>query len=259
MNSILKQIVADKQAAVRQLRSESPESSLRKNLRVSGERPFREALSDSARINIIAEIKKGSPSRGVFVENFDPVKLATAYAEGGAAAISVITEERHFFGKYEYIAAVKHATGLPVLCKDFIVDEYQLTHAKAMQADAVLLITALHTAESLNHFISLASDVGLDCLVEVHSVTELDMALAAGAGIIGVNNRNLDDFSVSLKISLDLAGQIPRGMIRVAESGISEPDHIKLLRASGYSNFLVGEALVRAPDAAALISELRQA
>lgn len=218
---------------------------------------FRTALEVTDRVNVIAEIKKGSPSKGIMSENFNPGELAMKYRVGGAAAISVLTEQSHFFGSFENLAMARDTSGLPVLCKDFVVDRYQIFYARHRGADAVLLITALHTPASLARNFRLAAQVGIDCLVEVHDREELQIALDAGATIVGVNNRNLKDFSVSLETSEGLAGCFPEGVIKVAESGILERSDIERLQACGYSSFLIGEALVTADDPAALLKSLR--
>jgi indole-3-glycerol phosphate synthase len=197
---------------------------------------------------IIAEVKKASPSRGVIREDFDPVALARRYAECGAAAISVLTEERHFQGSLRYLADIRSAVGSPLLRKDFLVDAYQVVEARAWGADAVLLIVAILDDAELEELLAAAREIELDVLVEAHTEGEVDRAVAAGARIIGVNNRDLRTFVTTLETSERLRPRIPAGAIAVAESGIDAPADIARLELAGFSVFLIGEALMRAPD-----------
>ncbi len=259
MTDILHKIAADKRREVEMLKEQLP---LGKIMREMPDRtPFRlaAALSDSSAVSIIAELKKGSPSRGVIAPDFDPVELADRYLKGGAAALSILTEKNYFHGSYDYVAPAAETTGLPILCKDFVVDPYQLYHTRYIGADAVLLIVRLHGRESLVEMITLAKTLGLDCLVEVHDENETEIAVEAGARIIGVNNRNLGDFTVDLATSERLAALIPDDVIAVSESGISEPADIARLKQAGYTRFLIGEALVKASDPAMLLKTLRSA
>ncbi len=257
MTDILHKIAADKRREIEVLKEQLP---LGKIMREIPDRtPFRfaKALSGSSAVSIIAELKKGSPSRGVIAPDFDPVVLADKYLKGGAVALSILTEKNFFFGSYDYVAPAAEATALPILCKDFVVDPYQLYHARYIGADAVLLIVRLHGRESLVEMIALAETLGLDCLVEVHDENETEIAVAAGACIIGVNNRNLADFTVDLATSERLAALIPDDVIAVSESGIFEPADIARLKQVGYTRFLIGEALVKASDPVLLLKTLR--
>lgn len=259
MNSILEKIVVNKRFEVEELKIEWSLQDLKER---SPDRPkglFKKAIENRSGVNIIAEIKKGSPSKGILLEDFDPASLAKQYREGGAAALSVLTERKYFFGRAEYLGLAREESGLPVLCKDFLVDPIQLHYARAMSADAVLLIVRLLSNESLRTYLKLADEIGLDCLVEVHDENELEIALDAGAGIIGVNNRNLEDFSVTLETSERLGELMPENVVRVAESGIFDANDIVRLQKAGYNNFLIGEALVKAKDPAAFIRSLRNA
>ncbi|HUV30444.1 MAG TPA: indole-3-glycerol phosphate synthase TrpC [Acidobacteriota bacterium] len=259
MTSILQQIAAAKRSEVEQLKTDRPVEQLKDSLPEAPAGRFRRALSGSAAVNIIAEIKKGSPSKGILREDFDPVRLARLYGEGGAAALSVVADEKYFFGSAKHVELVRNESSLPVLYKDFIIDAYQLYYSRAMRADAVLLIAALLAPGPLSHFLGLARELGLDCLVEVHGEDELKIALEAGADLIGVNNRNLEDFTVNLATSERLGRLIPAHVTRVSESGITAPGDIGRLRAVGYNNFLVGEALVTAGDPVTLLGSLRSA
>jgi indole-3-glycerol phosphate synthase len=197
---------------------------------------------------IIAEVKKASPSRGVIREDFDPVVLARSYAEGGAAAVSVLTEERHFQGSLQYLADIRGAVDLPLLRKDFLVDAYQIVEARAWGADAVLLIVAILDDRELTDLLAAAREVGLDALVEAHTAEEVDRAVRGGARIVGVNNRDLRTFVTSLSTAEALRARIPAGVLAVAESGIDSRPDVARLEAAGFHVFLVGEALMRAPD-----------
>ena len=257
MTDILHKIAADKRREIEVLKEQLP---LGKIMREIPDRtPFRlaAALSDSSAISIIAELKKGSPSLGVIAADFDPVELADKYLKGGAAALSILTEKNYFYGSYDHVAPAAETTGLPILCKDFVVDPYQLYHARYIGADAVLLIVRLHGRESLFEMITLAETLGLDCLVEVHDENETEIAVETGARILGVNNRNLADFTIDLATSERLANLIPDDVIAVSESGIFEPADIARLKQAGYTRFLIGEALVKASDPVLLLKTLR--
>lgn len=257
MKNILRRIADSRRNEIEQLESDYPLDTIKKELGAPGEHLFRQALLRDSGPNIIAELKKGSPSKGIIRPDFNPVRLAKEYLKGGAVALSVLTEPAYFFGKHEYLAVARDQTGLPVLCKDFIVDRYQIYYARYMRADAVLLIAGLHTEDSLRDFIRISHNLGMDCLVEIHDEAELETAVKAGAEIIGVNNRNLEDFSVSLETAERLAPLISDGIVRVAESGIHTPQDIDRLRQAGFECFLIGESLVRSDDPATLIQELR--
>lgn len=201
--------------------------------------------------NIIAEFKRASPSQGIIRENIKPAETARAYARGGAAAISVLTEEHYFRGSLNDLREVREVTPLPILRKDFIVDEYQIYETAAAGADAALLIVAALSDAELTRLRRLAEEeLGLDALVEVHTDNEMRRAQRAGATLIGVNNRNLQTFNVSLDVSERLARQVSPQTLLVAESGINSSDDLRRLRAVGYRGFLIGESLMRAPDPA---------
>lgn len=205
------------------------------------------------RVNVIAEIKSASPSAGPIVDSPDIEAIAAAYKEGGAAAVSIVTEPEFFHGSREWIARV---AGLPVLMKDFIIDESQLIRGVAAGASAILLLASLLDALQIRDFIACLDSYSCDALVEVHDEAELDRAIGGGARIIGVNNRNLRDFSVDLGASERLAPRIPDGVLRVAESGIKTRSDIDRLRAAGFDAFLVGESLLRQNDRAAAVRQL---
>ena len=197
---------------------------------------------------MIAEIKKASPSKGVLREDFRPAEIAASYARHGAACLSVLTDEQFFQGSAEYLQQARAACTLPVLRKDFIVDEYQIYQARAMGADAILLIAAVLTLKQMQAFETLAQSLGMAVLVEVHDSAELDIALQLTTPLIGVNNRNLRTFDVSLQTTLDLLPRIPADRIVVTESGILKAKEVKLMRSHQVNAFLVGEAFMRADD-----------
>ena len=206
------------------------------------------ALSNTGRVNVIAEVKHRSPSKGIIREDFDPVMIAKSYGEGGAAALSVLCEEDFFGGSLAHLEAVRKEVDLPLLRKDFIFDEYQIHESVRASADAVLLIVAILEDELLARLIELARRLRIDALVEVHSIEEMERAKKAGAKIIGVNNRDLTTFAVDLSASVELAPLAPEGSILVSESGINSPSDIQKLRAAGFHAFLIGEHFMRAAD-----------
>jgi indole-3-glycerol phosphate synthase len=258
MPDVLEAIVAATRRIVAVRREREPDAEL--EARASQQQPrtgrFREALSVPQRVNIIAECKRRSPSRGVLRAAYDPVALATGYERAGAAALSILTEPTFFDGALEHLVAVRDAVGLPLLRKDFIVDSYQLLEARASGADAVLLIVAALSDRELRTLLSAARAIGLAALVEVHEEAEIERALEAGADIIGVNNRNLRTLEVSVHISELAAARIPGTVVAVSESGLKTPDDVARLQALGYRAFLIGERLMTAADPAAALSDL---
>jgi indole-3-glycerol phosphate synthase len=250
----LAEIVAHKRSRMRA--REVPRETLEERAAAIERRDFAAALTGEPPA-IIAEIKRASPSRGSLAENVDPASLAAAYARGGAAALSVLTEERYFRGSLEDLETARRAVTLPLLRKDFTLDEYDVAEAAAWGADAVLLIAALLSASELRRLREFAAQFGMASLVEVHDREELASALDSGARIIGVNNRDLRTFQVRLETSLELAPYMPSGLIRVSESGIHSAEDVRRLRAAGYQAFLVGEHLMQASDPAAALQALR--
>lgn len=217
---------------------------------------FGKALSRLDRTNVIAECKRRSPSRGVLRREYDPARIANGYERAGAAAVSVLTESTFFDGAVEHLEAVRASVSLPVLRKDFIVDEYQLVEARAFGADAVLLIVAALDDRALRSLLAAAAQAGLAALVEVHDERDLDRALAAGAAIVGVNSRNLRNLEVDPRIAATLVARVPAGVILVAESGIKSRDDVRELTRAGYRAFLVGERFMTAADPGAALGEL---
>ena len=211
---------------------------------------------DGAPPRVIAEVKKASPSKGVIREDFDPAAAARAYEGSGAAALSVLTDEKFFQGHMAHLSICRAAASLPVLQKDFIIDPYQIEEARAGGADAVLLIAALLDANALRSFREHAESLGMAALVEVHDEPELESAIDSGARIIGINNRDLQTFRVDLQTTFRLAPFIPPGKIVVGESGIRTRDDLKRLADVGIDAVLIGETLMRAPDPGVKLREL---
>ena len=259
MASILQQIVSETRARLSQGLSPARRRELERMAANHKPRGFRQALlaSDANGPAVIAELKKASPSRGLIRADFSVVRLAPEMAEAGAAALSVLTEEKHFQGGLDNLRIASERVKIPCLRKDFIVDEIQLLEARAYGGDAALLIVAALSDTELRTLSTSARDVGLDILCEVHDEGELQRALAEGFDIIGVNNRDLRTFQVSLETSVRLNAQIPLNALRVAESGIENGADIARLRGIGYQAFLIGESLMRQPSPGDALRRLR--
>ncbi len=224
---------------------------------VAAPRGFARALLDYEGVSIIAEVKKASPSKGVIAHDFDPVRIAENYQRCGAQAISVLTDVEFFQGSLSYLMQVRRAVGLPVLRKDFIIDPLQIEEAHRHGADAILLIVAILDEPQLRDFQAQASEYGMDVLVEVHDEGELELALRAKSTLIGVNNRNLKDFSVDVGTSLRLKKLMPPEVASVSESGLRDGGDIKRLADAGFTAALIGESLMRAGSSGNLLRELR--
>lgn len=253
---LLQTIVAATRRAVAERRQRRP---LRDVERAAAEgRPrgdgFVSALADRERCSVIAECKRRSPSRGVIRAGYDPAAIAAGYAAAGAAAVSVLTEPAFFDGGLDHLRAVRRRVDVPLLQKDFIVSEYQLLEGREAGADAALLIAAALDDETLRRLAAAAADLGLAVLAEVHDRRELDRVLAAGAAVVGVNNRDLRTLAVDLDSSRTLIGAIPEGVAAVAESGLGAGADLRALRSAGYDAFLIGESLLRRPDPGAALA-----
>jgi indole-3-glycerol phosphate synthase len=255
---LLRTIVAATERIIDTRRRHEPLDALER--RAASARPrgadFESALGMTDRVNVIAECKRRSPSKGVLAIDYDPVQIARQYEDGGAAAISVLTEPTFFDGALEHLTAVRSAVALPLLRKDFIVDEYQLFEARVAGADAVLLIVAALEQARLITLQKRAWDLDLATLVEVHDEAELVRAIDGGARVIGVNNRNLRTLAVDVSASERLASRVPRDVIAVSESGLKSRDELEHLAAAGYRAFLIGERFMTDPDPAAAIRRL---
>ncbi|MBL0387971.1 indole-3-glycerol phosphate synthase TrpC [Tumebacillus sp. ITR2] len=220
-------------------------------------RGFAKALRETSEyVGLIAEVKKASPSKGVIRPDFDPVVIATTYERAGATCLSVLTDEQFFQGHADYLRNIRASVNLPILRKDFIIDEKQIYEARLIGADCVLLIAAILSTEQLRQFSELASSIGLDVLVEVHDEAELERALEAGATLLGVNNRDLRDFTVDLGTTARIAKRVPEGTLLVSESGIVTYDDVRSVKASGAAAILVGETLMRDPEIAPSVDVL---
>jgi indole-3-glycerol phosphate synthase len=245
---ILDRIVDAKAARLGQAMAQLPLDELKARCQqvTRPSRAFAESLKRADRINVIAEIKQRSPSKGIIREDFDPLRIAQGYMEAGAAAMSVLCEEDYFGGSLDHLRTIRGVIETPLLRKDFLFDEYQLYEGREAGADAVLLIVAILDDALLSRLLAKAAELHLDALVEVHTAEEMHRAANAGATIIGVNNRDLTSFKVDLRTSLDLAPLAPAGAILVSESGIADGESIRQLRDAGYHAFLIGETFMRA-------------
>ena len=260
--TILTDILDKKRSEVAESRRRISGSEIKAHAHAVTEPPrgFFAALASAEAPAVIAEIKRRSPSRGLIREDFDPALLAGGYERGGAAALSVLTDESFFGGSLSYLKTVREASGLPILRKDFIVDPYQVDEARAGGADAILLIVAALDSTELSDLHAYATDLGLDVLVEVHDEGELDRALQCGTRLLGVNNRNLATFEVDLGVTERLAALLPdtSDLLLVAESGIHHNRDMERLRKAGASAYLVGESLMRQADVTLALRELRR-
>ncbi|MGD9788198.1 MAG: indole-3-glycerol phosphate synthase TrpC [Sulfuricellaceae bacterium] len=260
MSDILQKILAVKAEEVAAAVARKPLSTVRAEAeRNVPARGFVAAIRhklEAGRPAVIAEIKKASPSKGVIRENFDPAAIAESYAIHGAACLSVLTDERFFQGGEAYLRQARAACGLPVLRKDFMIDPYQVYEARAMGADCILLIVAALDLVQMQELEAVAEELGMGVLVETHDAAELELALRLKTPLVGVNNRNLRTFEVSLANTLDLLPRVPKDRIVVTESGILKPEDVELMRRHEVNAFLVGEAFMRAPDPGAALAAL---
>jgi indole-3-glycerol phosphate synthase len=256
---ILDEIIVYKKFEVSRLRARQPVGALEAECRgLPPARDFEAALRPRGgrRVSLIAEVKRASPSQGALRLDLDPVSQARAYASAGASAVSVLTDEKYFRGSVDDLVAVREAVGAPLLRKEFIVEEYQLWESRAAGADAVLLIVAALDQQQLSDLAQAARGIGLATLVEVHTAGELERAVALGARVIGVNNRDLQSLQTSLAPSLGLLPLVPAGPVAVSESGINTSADVERVVKAGAHAILVGEALVRAPDVEGKVREL---
>lgn len=261
---ILEEIVWQKEAEVAQLRDRVPLLELQKQVKdLPPPRSFLQALQQGkSRPAVIAEVKKASPSKGIIREDFDPVAIARAYEQGGATCLSVLTDQKFFQGSFEYLAQIRAVTQLPLLCKEFVIYPYQMYLARVNGADAVLLIAAILSDKDLQYFLKIAAALGMTALVEVHTLAELDRVLALdGVNLIGINNRNLQDFSVDVQTTRRLLDERreqlrSREILVVSESGLYTADDFQFVSTAGAGAVLVGEALMRQPDPGAALAQL---
>lgn len=224
--------------------------------KVKGEHNFFKALSKEG-LNFICEIKKASPSKGIIAEKFDYLSIAKEYEKAGASAVSVLTEPKWFLGSNEIFKEVRNVLGLPMLRKDFTVDEYQIYEAKLLGADAILIIVSITSLENIKKYLEICENLGLDALVETHNEEEIEIALEAGAKIIGVNNRNLKDFSINFDNAKKLREKVPKNIIYVVESGLKDKNDIRDIINLDANAVLIGEAIMRAENKEAFIKDLK--
>jgi indole-3-glycerol phosphate synthase len=263
-NNILEEIVWHKEVEVEQMREKVPLRELQKQaLSAPPTRDFVAALRQGkTKPALIAEIKKASPSKGILREDFDPVAIALSYQQGGASCLSVLTDAKFFQGSFDNLALVRAAVDLPLLCKDFVIYPYQMYLARVKGADAILLIAAILSDQDLQYFVKIANNLKMAALIEVHSLAELDRVLALdNLSLVGINNRNLEDFSVDLQTTCQLmdarGSQLQqRNILVVSESGLHNPDDLSLVDAAGASAVLIGESLVKQPDPKLAIAKL---
>ena len=261
-SDILQRIVAVKREEIRAAKSRRDFASLRRDAEaLGGQRDFVAALRGKVadgQAAVIAEIKKASPSKGVLRDPFEPAAIATSYARHGAAALSVLTDVGFFQGAPEYLEQARDASGLPALRKDFIVDPYQVCESRALGADCILLIASVLDDAAMRDLESLAHELGMAVLVEVHDPVELERALALRTPLIGINNRNLRTFEVTLDTTLGMVSQVPDDRLLITESGILGAEDVQRMRAAGVHGFLVGEAFMRADDPGIALARLFQ-
>ena len=263
-DNILEEIVWHKQTEVAQLRENLPLAELQRQALVAQPpRDFVAALRQGkTQPALIAEVKKASPSQGVLREDFDPVAIALSYQQGGASCLSVLTDPRFFQGSFDNLTQIRAAVDLPLLCKDFVLYPYQMYLARVRGADAVLLIAAILSDQDLQYFIKIAKALKIAALIEVHTLAELDRVLALdGVTLVGINNRNLEDFSVDLQTTCQLLGNRgdemrSRGILVVSESGLHSPDSLAVVASAGAAAVLIGESLLKQKDPGAAIAAL---
>lgn len=252
--TILDEIIQHKVTEVRERKQKRPLILIREKV-TPCDRDFKAALTQPG-ISVIAEIKRQSPSAGLIREDFDPSHIADIYTRSGASAISVLTDAKYFGGHSSYLMKTRSHSTIPILRKDFIIDPYQIVEARALGANAVLLIASVLEAEEIDAFIETASEMGMDCLVEVHDEAELEKALGTKASIIGINNRDLKTFTIDLDTSLRLRSMVPESIVTVSESGIETREDVIRLEEAGFDAILVGTTLMKSGDIGARLREL---
>lgn len=254
---ILSKIIEEKRRTIERAKAERSQEELMKAVeKLSRPSRFKKEISKEHHINLIAEIKKASPSRGILRQDLDPLKIASIYKMHGASALSILTEEKFFFGSLEYIRQVKEKIDLPILRKDFIIDLYQIYESSLYGAEAILLIADILSKEELEGFFSLSTEIGLDVVLEVHNEEDLKKALEVDAKIIGINNRDLHTFQVDLNTTTRLIKAIPKEKVVISESGIKNHEDIMFLKSLGVRAVLVGETFMVARDIGAKVKEL---
>ena len=251
---ILDTIVSQKKKEVALLKAHGVS---RPEMDVDPPRGFMQALTQSSEIAVIAEVKKGSPSKGIISPDFNPTAIASSYEKGGADAVSVLTDEKFFYGSLDYIPLVRQEIQLPVIRKDFIIHELQIEEAGNYGADAILLIAAILDRNQIRDYLQMSTELDMDALVEVHDEKELEKSLIAGSRLIGINNRDLRDFTVDLKTTIRLRREIPDSIPVVSESGIKSREDMKMLEDESIAAALIGETFMRSGDREAALREIR--
>lgn len=257
----LDEVLREKKKRVKEWKSSVPLNELKARMRDVEKRPFYETFAerDPKEVKIIAELKKASPSRGILKADFDPAKIVKEYEAGGAKAVSVITEEKYFQGALDFIPLCKKNTALPILRKDFIVDEYEIYQAKAYGADAVLLIGEALEKAQIQEYLKVAEEINIDVLLEVHSMKTYEKAADFSGFILGINNRDLKTLKIDLAVSREIIRHIPSNLAVIIESGIEERKHIEAFMSLGVSGFLIGTSLMKAENPVEKLKELRGA
>jgi indole-3-glycerol phosphate synthase len=254
---ILSKIIEEKKREVERAQKEAPLHELKERVQsMCIKSSFKRNIARKGHINLIAEIKKSSPSKGMLRADFDPLMIALSYQAAGASAISVLTDERFFDGKLEYLSMVKERVTIPVLRKDFIIDEYQIYETAVNKSDAVLLIAHILTQEELNRYLAIAKELGMECLVEVHNEEDVEKAVNSTASIIGINNRDLSNFDVDIDTTQRLIRLIPENKVIVSESGIGSYEQVMFLKSLGINAVLIGETFMRADNIGDKVREL---
>ena len=259
MNSLLTDICNRKKKEIEALKLKCSLKSLQKLLGNKQNREFKKLLKDSQqkeKSNIIAEIKQSSPSAGEIIKDYYPEDIAVKYEKAGAGAISILTEKKFFKGNIDHLSIIKTKTNIPILRKDFIIDPYQIYESKVYKADSILLIMSILEDNEIKEYIKIADDIGLDCIIETHTLDEINRALKINYPIIGINNRNLDNLSVNINNTLDMINKIPKSFTVIGESGIKSNENIKKYNDYGVYNFLIGETILRSSNYDLMIKKL---
>jgi len=255
--NILREIVAYKKKRMAEEKEKNPLAKLKDRIdTLPPTRDFKRAISLPGKISLICEIKRASPSSGLICKDFHPPKIAQIYEKNGAVAISVLTEDKYFQGDILHLSSVKQSVNIPILRKDFIIDEYQLYESRAFGADALLLIASVLDGARISQFVKITKNLGMEALVEVHSGEDLEKVLSTPAEIIGINNRNLKDFTVDLNVTKELRKKIPREKIVVSESGIKTREDVLLLKNAGINAILIGQVLLESEDIGRKLEEM---
>ena len=259
MNNLLTDICNRKKKEIEALKLKCSLKSLQKLIGNKQNREFKKLLKESQKkekSNIIAEIKKSSPSAGEIIKDYYPEDIAVNYEKAGAGAISILTEKNFFKGSIDHLSIIKTKTNIPILRKDFIIDPYQIYESKVYKADSILLIMSILEDNEIKEYIKIANDIGLDCIIETHTLDEINRALKIDYPIIGINNRNLDNLSVNINNTIDMINKIPKNFTVIGESGIKNNENIKKYNDCGVYNFLIGETILRSSNYDLMIKKL---